>query len=360
MAKVTMEPLETAGVTVTEAAAPEGVLKALSLDQITLDPVTDVRSGPVAKDETAKIEALAKSMFMNGQIHPVVVRPNGQEGKYLLVAGRRRFAAKKLMAELAASGKHPELAEKPITIDALIVNKSDDEAWAASIQENLQRRQFSPIELAQNIVDIKKRKGWDGEDWSKHVAEFLHVSRATVTQHAKLLDLPKELRDKVHRGELSAQSAFDLREVQERQGAAKAVEVAKRAEELAQEEEKEQPVKAKSGKADAKDGKSAKSGKADKADAEEKGKVKRKHVLAAAREAETIIKPRTRNEIVGFFQEILDSADPYPEPIQDFCKTLVNRWAAGTVGDRALLNKLDIIAEMCGEKRARKSVAKAS
>lgn len=328
MPKPTMEPISS----ITGTAAQEGMLVQLALDQITLDPNTDVRTGPTAKDEAAKIDALARSMYEQGQLQPVVVRPNGKEGTYLLVAGRRRYAAKQVIASRT---------NEAVTIDALVVSKTDEEAWAASLQENLQRRQFSPIELAHNIVEIRKRKRWDGEDWSKHVADFLHVSRATVTQHAKLLDLPADIRSKVHKGDLSAQSAFDLYSVEE----SKRAQVLADAEKLAEEEAVEEAAKPRKGKAEAK-GKQT--------EETEKAKIKHRHVLEAARKSDALtqVKPLTRGEILAFFQGILDSTDPYPDAIIEFCKTLVNRWASGYIGDRALMNKLHVIVDMIGDKPA--------
>jgi ParB/RepB/Spo0J family partition protein len=346
-----VNPMETTTATETTTAATTaptlGELKTVSLKQLKLDPHTDVRSGTKAKDEEEKIDQLAKSIYETGQIQPLFVRPDSEPDTYLITAGRRRFLAFHRIWEKTNE-------ERPILI--VVKDQTDEEAWAASLQENLQRRQFSPIELAQNILDIKKRKGFDAEDWSKHVAEFLHVSRATVTQHARLLELKADVRNKVHKGDLSVQSALDLLDVKE----SKRDEVLAKAETLAEEEEAVAPAKGKGKEAKGK-GK-GKSGKDASEDEPEKGKVKRKHVLAAARESEALKqdKPRTRGEIVGFFQAILDAAPGnYPEAITDFASTFVNRYATGKVGERSLLNKLDVIAEFCegGKKTKGKKVA---
>jgi ParB family chromosome partitioning protein len=339
------------------------ILKRIPLSAIALDPLTDVRKGPLAKDEAAKIDSLAKSIIEQGQLQPIVVRPNGSGETYLLVAGRRRLAACQLIEE-----KFSEREGRPVTFDieALIVEKNDEESWVAAIQENLQRKNFSPLELAQNIADIRERKTWNGKDWSKRVADFLHISRATVTTHIGLLEMPEDIQAKVHRGELSAQSAFDLYDIQKNRDVQTAEKVLARAEKLAEEEAAETPGRMSSkGKGAASESKtlgtSAKGtveSTGDGQNAPETGKVKRKHVLAAAREAEVTTKPRTRNEILGFFQEVLDSTDPYPQPIVDFCKVFVSKWAAGVGGDRSLLNKLDIIAEALSPETPKKAKGK--
>ena len=342
MAKATVEPID----------ANEDAIVHLTLDQINLDPVTDVRTGPKAKDEEEKIDYLAQSIFEQGQLQPILVRPNGAAGSYNLIAGRRRFAAFNRMRDIAESGKPQVIAEAlkermPLTIKALVVNKTDDEAFAAAIQENLQRRDFSAIDFAQNIADIRKRYDWNASDWSNKVADFLRVSRATVTQHVKLLDMPKDIQAKVHKGQLSAQSAFDLYSVKESQRE----QVLAKAEELAKEEEAEEAKKPK---------KAVKADKGEKAEAES-GKIKRKHILEAARQSEALqqAKPRTRNEILALFSDVLESADPYADPIVDLFSTVVNRWATGQVGDRAVYNKLNALNELVADK-PKKAVRKSA
>jgi ParB family chromosome partitioning protein len=351
MAKVTMEP---AAAEVPQVAPTNygGILKQLTLDQITLDPITDVRNGPKSKEDAEKIDLLAKSIYTDGQLQPILVRPNSKEGHYYLIAGRRRYAAKQIIAEKT---------KEPVTIDAVVVEATDEQAWLSSIQENLQRKQFSPIEIAQNIVDIKKRKNFNGKDWTEKVAVFLHVSRATVLQHSKLLTLPADLKKKVHLGELGVQAAIDLLAVEE----TKRDEVFAKAEQLAEQEAAEKQPSVKAGKV-GKGGKAVSDEPTPTAapakgtpEEAEKGKVKRKHVLEAARQSEALThaKPRTRGEIMDFFQNVLDSTDPYPDPIVAFCQTFTGRWATGQVGDRALLNKLDAISELCGD-AAKKSAKK--
>lgn len=323
----------------------------LSLDKVALDPITDVRSGPAGKDETVRIDNLAKSMYEEGQLQPIVVRP-GTDGTYLLIAGRRRFLAKQLIAKHLADNKQ---LNSPVTIDAIVVDKDDDQAYIAAIQENLQRKQFSPIELAGNIAEIRRRKDFNGPDWSKQVADFLRVSRATVTTHAALLELPVDIRAKTHRGELTAQMAFDLLSVAKAKGTAKAQEVLADAEEAAKTEAAEKAAKAgKPGKGKSNEPTPVSGSKNSVPD---KARVTREHILDAARKTDSIQKPRTRAEILALFEAVLESADPYPPLMVDFCKTLVTRYATGLVGDRGILNKLDAISEALTEKPARKKAS---
>ena len=324
------------------ASTPKGVLMTLSLDQIALDTVTDVRGQAAkSKDEAERIEMLAQSMFNSGQIQPILVRPNGSDGTYRIIAGRRRLAAKHVIALKA---------KEPQTIEAIVTDLGDEEAFAASIQENLQRKQFSPIELAENIMEIRKRFDFNGADWSKKVAEYLHVSRATITQHVKLLDLAADIRKKVHAGQLSVQSALDLMSVEESRRA----ETLAKAEELAEMEAIAEAVKVgKGGKGKTSEPAPVSASAKGIVEAPAKAKVTSKHIVEAARQSQALdkVKARSRGELVTFFEAIVDSTDPYPEAIVDFAKTFAQRWAAGYVGDRALFNKLDVIAELIGDKK---------
>jgi len=338
---------------VTAAAdAPEGMLRQLALDQITLDPITDVRSGPEPKDEPVAIDLLARSMYENGQWQPIVVRPDGKDN-YRLMMGRRRLRAAKLI-ESNTKAKWPILA--------LVVERSDDAAWEGALAENINRRNFSDIQFAHICLEVRKRKGLEeAADWTKHVADFLHVSRATVSEKVKLLDLPEKIQAKVHAGSLSADAAFTYADTH----ADKRDAVLADAENLAEEEAKtKRAQKGPSAKGSPTTGKGAAKkptpqSASGKATPEKPTKVAKKHILAAARKHEALegVKPRTRTEILNFFEELTGPA--YPEPMVAFAATLRDKWATGETGDRALINRWNVISELV-EKSMRKALRKAS
>jgi ParB/RepB/Spo0J family partition protein len=333
------------------STALQGELIRLTLDQLKPDPQTDVRMGLPPKDEDAQIDDLARSMFEQGQLQPLQVRKAPENGYYFVTFGRRRFAAAQLIEKQTGA---------PFPLTAILTQKSDDDAWTSAIYENMHRRNNSPIEFANLIMEVKKRKGFDGPDWTKGVGEFLHVSRATISQHAKLLTLPKSLQSKVHSGVFSRQSALDLMEAEETK---RQEEVAARAEELAEEEERSKPhlTKAASGKASKAAADESTPQSAPKrgtprdaeeaADEAEKGKVKRKHVLKAARELDTTTKPRTRGELLDFWSEVLESTDSYSDEVTEFASFYVQKYAAGQGTDRQLRNRLSAIDERISRRR---------
>jgi len=325
---------------------PDGVLLSLSLDQIVLDPITDVRVGATPKDEERQIELLAKSIHEHGQLQPVVVRANGTDGKYQLIAGRRRFAALQLVAEKA----------EPRPIRAILVEKSDEEAFASAVQENIRRRDFSPIEFANLVLTVKERIGANGKDWTSKVADFLSVSRATITQSQKLLTLPKKTQDDVNSGRITQAAAIQLADIE---SPVQQEQVAQVAKEMAKAEAAAAPKKAKGVSKDqdgANNGKKA----AKNAGNEVPDRVSERHIAKAIKEvaADTKLKSRTRNDILDFFTEI-NSESGYADVMVEFAQTLATKWLPGKITNRVLLNRWDAISELV-DLAAKKQKRKAS
>jgi ParB-like chromosome segregation protein Spo0J len=65
------------------------------------------------------------------------------------------------------------------------------------------------MDLAMLIGGLR-RDGLTGSAGTKRIASYLGVSISTVTQAERLLSVEKELQHKVHSGELSMQSTYDL------------------------------------------------------------------------------------------------------------------------------------------------------
>ena len=86
-----------------------------------------------------KLKELAVSIQMEGLIEPIIVRPKSD--RYELIAGERRFRAVRDFTEME-------------TIKAQIVIAGDLQARRISATENLQRQDFSAIEMIEAIVEI--------------------------------------------------------------------------------------------------------------------------------------------------------------------------------------------------------------
>lgn len=281
----------------------------LDPDDVILDTATHVRTDSNFPSDDS-IKQLAQSIKSQGQLEPGVVRlgRGSADGEmvYHLIAGRRRLAA-------CASINRKFIAH---------VIETDD-PFRAAVTENLQRKNFTPIELSHVITRIRDKYDWkDGAD-TKEVAKFLNVSPATVTQHEKLRDLSADLQAKVHEGVLSAQSAFELAKV----APAKREEVVEKAQRIAK-AEAPAPKKTET-----------------KSETVKPVKVTAAHVKKAIRTTPNASdKPTapTRSELVEFFRG--ESGPAYPKVMSEFARYFAEEFASGKGGERGLVTRWTQIA----------------
>lgn len=141
-------------------------------------------------DEQA-LKELADSIKKHGVIMPIVVNDNGT-GKYMIIAGERRFRASKLAG----------LRFIPVVIRQY----SEREIKEISLIENLQREDLNPIEAAsamkQLMVDYKLTQD--------ELAERIGKSRPAIANTLRLLSLTPEVMSLVSEGKLSAGHARTL------------------------------------------------------------------------------------------------------------------------------------------------------
>lgn len=319
------------------ADAPAEYLQ-LRPDDIDPDPAAQVRTQQDPRIEQELIEALAKAIWDQGQLQPIVVRRSETPNRFRVIAGNRRLAAIRRIIEVSQLDYH---------VQAVVVEKDDNEAWDAAFGENFRRRNFSPIELAKNIEALRGRHGWTGDDWTKHVSAYMNVSRATVLGYSKLLQLSKPIQAAIHTKAISESAGLDLAAHEEARRKAIAAgqnggemetadQIVERARSKQQAEDAAKPPPARPQK------------KPPKGNEEAEHAIKRKHVLAAVRESESaVVKARTRAEILAFFAE--DSEDDLvPEPVRKFCSALTDKWAKGQLSDKALRSKWDALVTYAG------------
>lgn len=148
-------------------------------------------------DEAALYE-LADSIREHGLLQPILVRARG-EGVYEIIAGHRRYLAHHVL--------------HAATIDCLVCDANDAETEALRGTENLQRTDLSPLEEARALRAIANAHG----DTPRELARRIGRTPWWVERRLQLLDLPDDLHDKVHTGELPASSALLLGEIDDEQ-----------------------------------------------------------------------------------------------------------------------------------------------
>ena len=134
-------------------------------------------------DEQALAE-LTQSLKSKGLIQPVVVRPR-EDGHFELIAGERRWRAAQ------RAGLH--------RIPAVIRNVPDAHLLELALIENVQRAELNAIEEAQAYQILLQ----DLQLTQEAVADRVGKSRVTVTNVLRLLQLPRQVQERVRRGRLS-------------------------------------------------------------------------------------------------------------------------------------------------------------
>lgn len=128
---------------------------------------------------------LANSLRQKGVIQPLIVRQIGQEDRYEIVAGERRWRA----AQIA------QLHELPV----IVRDFSDSEVLEIAIIENIQRAELNAIEEALAYKQLMQRFGHTQEK----IAEALSRSRSHIANLLRLLALPEDVQQMVKGGKLS-------------------------------------------------------------------------------------------------------------------------------------------------------------
>ena len=130
-----------------------------------------------------EIASLAASVKKHGILQPLVVRPVGE--RYQLVAGERRLRAAQNLG----------LTSVPIHV----VNLNDQEAFEATLVENIHRTDLNPIEKAHGFVDYMRRFGMNQD----HLANRLGVARSTISNLVSLLDLTEPVKEGIRLGQIT-------------------------------------------------------------------------------------------------------------------------------------------------------------
>ncbi len=144
--------------------------------------------------DVVALNELAESIKTYGIVQPIIVNEN--KGRYLIVAGERRFRA----------GKIAGLKKIP----AIVRNYSDREVKEIALLENIQREDLNPIEYAKAVKELMNEYDWTQDE----IADKLGKSRSNIANVVRLLSLCPAVVSLVESGKLSAGHARSLVVVQ--------------------------------------------------------------------------------------------------------------------------------------------------
>ncbi len=144
------------------------------------------------------LAALVESIKNHGIITPLVVTPKA-DGKYMIIAGERRYRAAKAAGLVSVPVCVRECT--PVQIDEL------------SLIENIQREDLNPLEVARAIKKLMDDYGYTQE----RAAERIGKARPTVANLLRILDLSEPVQKLVSAGRLSSGHARCLAVVTDEQ-----------------------------------------------------------------------------------------------------------------------------------------------
>jgi ParB family chromosome partitioning protein len=139
------------------------------------------------------IRDLAKSIKNEGLQNPPLVQKDGK-GRFLLMSGQRRLAALKL------------LRAKKIPVLVLVKGYDLENAKAASVVENLHRKNMAPKDMASSCRFLAEKMGVTGG------AHSLGISRRTFKKYVGFAALPEKIKDLVP-GIISSSVAINLNQI---------------------------------------------------------------------------------------------------------------------------------------------------
>lgn len=155
------------------------------VEELDIENVVPNANQPRKNFNENTLKELAESIKIHGVISPIVVNMQ-DDGKYMIIAGERRWRACKI------AGKKK--------IPAIVEHYTEKQIAEVSLIENLQREDLNPIEAARAIKKLMQEYNFTQET----VADRIGKSRSVIANTLRLLNLYPEIIKMVENNELSA------------------------------------------------------------------------------------------------------------------------------------------------------------
>ena len=160
--------------------------KKIELSQISPNPKN-------ARKTFNDIQRLADSIKTVGLQQPIVVCPS-EEGKYVIVAGERRFRACQLL--------------KWHDVDCRVEECDSETAELAGLVENIERQNLTAKEKKDKILELRSSSHLSNRSLAKEVG----VSEAYIRKLLKLENLAPEIKEKIENKEISQAAGLKMAE----------------------------------------------------------------------------------------------------------------------------------------------------
>jgi ParB family chromosome partitioning protein len=162
---------------------PAAVGRMIAIDKIDPNPEQP-------RSDFGDLTELTASISEKGVLEPLLVKPSRATGRWMIIAGERRYRAAR------AAG----LKELPC------VEMEVDEGTVAEIAliENMQRKDLTVWEEADGLLALCERFGYTHEEVARKVGK----SRSTVTEALSIAGIPADVRDLCRQADVSAKSVL--------------------------------------------------------------------------------------------------------------------------------------------------------
>ena len=160
---------------------PVAVGRMISLDKIDPNPEQP-------RTDCGDLSELTASIADKGVLEPLLVKPSKQTGRWMIIAGERRFRAARAAGLKEVPCVEMEVDEQTVAEIALI--------------ENMQRKDLTVWEEADGLLALCDNFGYTHEE----VARKLGKSRSTVTEALSIAAIPEDVRQMCREADVSAKS----------------------------------------------------------------------------------------------------------------------------------------------------------
>lgn len=154
-------------------------------------PIDKIEPNPEQpRVEIGDLTELTSSIKEKGVLEPLLVKPNRASGKWMIIAGERRWRS----ATLAG------LKEVP----CIELDLDEQEVAEIALIENLQRKDLTIWEEADGLAALSSKFGYTHDE----IARKIGKSRTTVTECMSIAGLPADIRRKCLEYSISAKSTL--------------------------------------------------------------------------------------------------------------------------------------------------------
>ncbi|HWQ61797.1 MAG TPA: ParB/RepB/Spo0J family partition protein, partial [Negativicutes bacterium] len=175
----------------------------MKLVEIDLNLIDEDSEQPRREFDKAAIEELAESIREVGLLNPIKVY-KAKYGRYKIVFGNRRYKALKLLGFRK--------------IPCILSDNTDElDIYFEQLTENIQRRDFTPIEEAEGFQKLLAGERWQVS--KKYLSSRLGKTEKYITNKLALLVFGPDIRKLIHggseiiAGQLSEEQALNMKDV---------------------------------------------------------------------------------------------------------------------------------------------------